>query len=70
MESCIQEELGAKFSVKVYHALDYQERWVYNERKFNLDEFEGLIKLDRIGQCFTVKVSWEEEDLLMTFSDL
>ena len=70
IESCIQEELGTKFSVKVFHTLDYLERWDYNERKFIQDEFECLIKLDRTDQCFAVKVNWEEEDLLMTVNDL
>ena len=52
IESCIQEELGTKFSVKVFHTLDYLERWDYDESSW--------IKLDRTDQCFAVKVNWEE----------
>ena len=70
IESCIQEELGTKFSVKVFNTLDCLERWDYNEHKLIQDEFECLIKLDHTNQCFAVKVHWEEEDLLMTVSNL
>ena len=70
MEACIQEDLGSKFNVKVFYSLNYLERWNCNERKFILDEFENLIKLDRTDKCFTVKVKRGEDISMNNISSL